>query len=980
VRNILIIISVFFYSFALFGQQPDTSCYTAEVFCFLEDMESTWVLPPVFQPEEPKSLCYDGGSGEGQPNNPLYFGFVPNSNTVEFFINYISSTPTNGNSLGYQWAIFEGCNLGDPIYVVCDGDQITGSITISDDSFIPGVTYYLMIDGYEGAITTFGIDVLTGIPSYANPYEVQEPTYFSNEEDGYIAFGDTIEYCLNGHLTTTVHGSNNNTGYIWSSPDPSGNGDIIHPSNADTLFFDFTVSDSLYRLCTQAITQCDSSELACFYVNVTENPQDSLGTFRYCEADLGNCVTPPGWEGPQICKGGTYFHTVVDPVTGCTHDQVVKIIEDQVSIENKDTLICGIDPFYYNGDTITTDSFLHQYLFPGGSVNGCDSILNLRGRRAIFNGTLSDLTCLDDEQFGLEVLVNDIYPTDYESIIVEWFLDGVSIGTGMVNDLTLKISDKGTYSALVTITKYGQSCVFDLGEVEVDRFITADYTADVTAICVDDVITVTLDAFNISANYQWLSGDNIIEVFPGVYEISWDQAGIYDLSLQVDFDGCEVLSGITQIIVEDRLDQPQLVCAGSTNDSLYVDWDPVDCTSAYEVYLDGALIITTNIPGYDFGGLDNGREYEIMVIAISDCLCNSTSSTIYCETVACPQNVELFCDQLPVKICMEDMTDFDLSAYATGDTSGAFTWSGDIIDQNGHISASTTSAGAYPLTATYQIEACTYELTDTFTVHPPVEFDWFHEDISCFYNLDGSITLVPTQGATPFTMTVNGVETNSLDTFNLEPGNYSIILTDNNSCISTLNTEILLPERPDLSIIGDTFIERGLTYEYRLSLDNIDYDSVVWYAPGLDTILCTGICDEISFDPLFDQALCIDLFYDDGCQIDTCIQLTVNYETKVFIPNVFTPGNNDGLNDFFMIKTNVYKNLRVLNFSVFDRWGSQLFHKANQYINKQTDDNFGWDGTFNGQAVLPGVYIYYIEIEDENGERSIFTGDITLIR
>jgi gliding motility-associated-like protein len=81
-----------------------------------------------------------------------------------------------------------------------------------------------------------------------------------------------------------------------------------------------------------------------------------------------------------------------------------------------------------------------------------------------------------------------------------------------------------------------------------------------------------------------------------------------------------------------------------------------------------------------------------------------------------------------------------------------------------------------------------------------------------------------------------------------------------------------------------------------------------------------------------------------------------------------------------MVKTNVYNNLRVNNFSIFDRWGNKLFNISNQYINKDTDDSFGWDGTFNGQAVNPGVYIYYIEIMDESGDISRFTGDITLIR
>ena len=40
----------------------------------------------------------------------------------------------------------------------------------------------------------------------------------------------------------------------------------------------------------------------------------------------------------------------------------------------------------------------------------------------------------------------------------------------------------------------------------------------------------------------------------------------------------------------------------------------------------------------------------------------------------------------------------------------------------------------------------------------------------------------------------------------------------------------------------------------------------------------------------------------------------------------------------------------------------------------------GWDGTFRGNQVLPGVYIMIVEVTDFSGKRQILKQDLTLIR
>ena len=103
--------------------------------------------------------------------------------------------------------------------------------------------------------------------------------------------------------------------------------------------------------------------------------------------------------------------------------------------------------------------------------------------------------------------------------------------------------------------------------------------------------------------------------------------------------------------------------------------------------------------------------------------------------------------------------------------------------------------------------------------------------------------------------------------------------------------------------------------------------------------------------------------------------LQANLE-KVLIPNVFTP-NQDGVNDQFEIKGFNLAGDFVTEFTIFDRFGSEVL--------KSEDLNFGWDGTMQntgiGSEVETDTYFYLISITDQNsGETATRTGFIELRR
>jgi gliding motility-associated-like protein len=105
-----------------------------------------------------------------------------------------------------------------------------------------------------------------------------------------------------------------------------------------------------------------------------------------------------------------------------------------------------------------------------------------------------------------------------------------------------------------------------------------------------------------------------------------------------------------------------------------------------------------------------------------------------------------------------------------------------------------------------------------------------------------------------------------------------------------------------------------------------------------------------------------------GCTDTAYGQVIVNGNTEVFIPNAFTP-NNDDLNSRFRVYGNGFSDFHIM---IFNRWGELLFESY--------DENQGWDGTFGGKPLLPEVYVYKVELKDFRKSLKSYMGSVTLVR
>jgi len=109
-----------------------------------------------------------------------------------------------------------------------------------------------------------------------------------------------------------------------------------------------------------------------------------------------------------------------------------------------------------------------------------------------------------------------------------------------------------------------------------------------------------------------------------------------------------------------------------------------------------------------------------------------------------------------------------------------------------------------------------------------------------------------------------------------------------------------------------------------------------------------------------------------ACQLSDASTQTGKAENpqgnNFFIPNSFTP-NGDGKNDIFYVYGNTVAKLKL---RVYNQWG--------QFIYESRSIQNGWDGTYRGELQPNGVYVYYVDIEFNDGTKTMKKGTITLLR
>lgn len=109
-----------------------------------------------------------------------------------------------------------------------------------------------------------------------------------------------------------------------------------------------------------------------------------------------------------------------------------------------------------------------------------------------------------------------------------------------------------------------------------------------------------------------------------------------------------------------------------------------------------------------------------------------------------------------------------------------------------------------------------------------------------------------------------------------------------------------------------------------------------------------------------------------GCMDSTSQVIVIEHDPVVFIPNAFTPDEDDLNNEFTAVFP---ENMKLASFEMFiyDRWGELVFYSQNP--------KEGWDGSLAGYDAPDGVYSYLVKYKELGYvNKFLVTGSVVVIR
>ena len=213
-------------------------------------------------------------------------------------------------------------------------------------------------------------------------------------------------------------------------------------------------------------------------------------------------------------------------------------------------------------------------------------------------------------------------------------------------------------------------------------------------------------------------------------------------------------------------------------------------------------------------------------------------------------------------------------------------------------------------------------------------------------------------------------------------GNYSAFVNDQEGlalgCIA-----VQVPIIVNLPVIGNPLMSissnsgticGNFAVNDPITLTNIstgNYTSVQWSIDGIPLGITNSLIH--NFTTIGNHTVTLVVNYAIGgvtCtySVTETIAITKGYE--MIVPNGFTPGNHDAINDTIKPEFNC---MGVVEMQVYDTWGSLLYAESGTSL-------VGWDGTVNGHESENGNYIIVVKATTLFGAEINYNGPFTLLK
>ena len=481
-----------------------------------------------------------------------------------------------------------------------------------------------------------------------------------------------------------------------------------------------------------------------------------------------------------------------------------------------------------------------------------------------------------------------------------------------------------------------------------------------TTLC--STATITLDAGNAGASYLWSTGATTETITPTVSGTYWVIAAI---GTCVDSNGIIVNftpAPIVSLGNDTTLCNGQSLTLNAGNAGAAYLWSTNAITQTISVNTSGTYSVEVNPNGC--------TGYDTIVV-------NFVAAPI----VNLGNNITV-CTGVPVTL-------------DAGNPGATFLWSNSAVTET----ISPTISGTYTVTASIGTCTSTGSVLVTFTPLPVVNLG--PDQMLCIPNTltlnagNAGATYLWSDGSANQTLTVStgGTYWVKVSTGGCV-GSDTIIVTSGTAPNVNLGPDIFLcygqTTTLDAGNPGLTFrwsngettekITANSTGKYYVNVDqggcigtdsvNVSIDAFINVSLGSDTFLCPGSQLFIDagnnfvsyiWNPLGSNDHFIIIYQPgtytvivsdaEGCTASSTKNVREFCLSNLYLPTAFTP-NRNGINDLFMA---VGDDVQSFHLYIFNRWGETIF--------ESTDINHGWDGTYNGNDVSQGSYVYRVDYQ-----------------
>ena len=170
---------------------------------------------------------------------------------------------------------------------------------------------------------------------------------------------------------------------------------------------------------------------------------------------------------------------------------------------------------------------------------------------------------------------------------------------------------------------------------------------------------------------------------------------------------------------------------------------------------------------------------------------------------------------------------------------------------------------------------------------------------------------------------------------------------------------------PDSVNVEDTQIE--------FTNESTDAYTYVWdFGDGLGSVATDPIHEYAPIPGMYNVTMYA--YSQVGCYDSMMVTITVHEDIALYVPNTFTP-NDDEYNQYFLpILTDGYKK-DTYHLTIFNRWGEIVFESYN--------DLYGWDGRYGDRSerCQTGTYVWTISVEElRSAESKLYYGHVNLLK